>query len=230
MTTLVLGALEEEIADVRAAMQHTQEKKAGIYTVLCGMIGGQELYISKCGVGKVNAAAAASAILTAFPQIDRVINTGVAGGIGKGLHRGDVVVGTQTVQHDFDATADGKRKGQIEGFDSEFFASDPALCASMAQALSAEKIVFTAGVIASGDRFVADKATAEKIAAEFGAAACEMESAAIAQVCALYRVPFLPLRAISDGGDDDAIQSFYEFLHAAAANNARAIIRFLQAE
>ena len=77
---------------------------------------------------------------------------------------------------------------------------------------------------------MADKATAEKIAAEFGAAACEMESAAIAQVCALYRVPFLPLRAISDGGDDDAIQSFYEFLHAAAANNARAIIRFLQAE
>ena len=57
-----------------------------------------------------------------------------------------------------------------------------------------------------------------------------MESAAIAQVCALYKVPYLAMRAISDNGDEKAVESFYEFLHRAANNNARAINEFFRAE
>ena len=121
-----------------------------------------------------------------------------------------------------------KRKGQIEGFESEFFDGDKAMLEGMENALKLENIAYHKGIIASGDRFIADKTAADKINSDFGAISCEMESAAIAQVCALYNVPFLAMRAISDNGGDGAIESFYEFLHRAAENNAKAIKRFMQ--
>ena len=228
MKTLILGALSEEVDGIYKAMENTCEQGAGAFKVFCGKLYGEDIILCRCGVGKVNAAAAASAALAMFSDTDRVINTGVAGGIGDGIKRGDVVLGVRTVQHDFDATADGKRKGQIEGFESEFFDGDKAMLEGMENALKLENIAYHKGIIASGDRFIADKTAADKINSDFGAISCEMESAAIAQVCALYNVPVLAMRAISDSGGDGAIESFYEFLHRAAENNAKAIKRFMQ--
>ena len=226
MKTLIMGALDEEIDGIYAAMKDRREIKAGAFTVFCGKLYKEDILLCRCGVGKVNAAAATSAVLAVLGGADRVINTGVAGGIGKGIKRGDVVLGTRTVQHDFD----GKRKGQIEGFDSEFFDGDTYMLEKMERALSAENIPYHKGIIASGDKFIADNAVADGLNAEFGAISCEMESAAIAQVCALYGVPFLAMRAISDNGGDGAVESFYEFVHKAANNNARAINEFFRAE
>ena len=227
--TYILGALDEEIDGVRAALTNVRTEKAGAFPLWRGSYAGKDVLLGRCGVGKSNAAAATAAALTAYPAIARVINTGVAGGLG-GVRRGEVVLGTRTVHHDFDATADGKRKGQIEGFDSEFFDADPLLLREMESALQEEKIAYRRGIIASGHQFIANKATALRIAEEFGASACEMESASVAQVCALFGVPFLALRAVSDDGGDGAVESFYAFLHAAAANNARALLRFLRKE
>lgn len=226
--TYILGALDEEIDGIRAALENVQVEKTGAFPVWRGSYAGKEVLLGRCGVGKTNAAAATSAALTAFPAITRVINTGVAGGLG-GVRRGDVVLGTRTVHHDFDQTPDGLRKGQVNGFDSEFFDADPMLLHEMENALHAEKIAYRKGIIASGDQFIASKDRAARIAEDFGASACEMESASVAQVCALYGVPFLALRAVSDDGGDGAVESFYAFLHAAAANNARAVLRFLRA-
>lgn len=226
MTILILGALEEEVQGIRSAMENVTEEKVGAFVVWRGKLNKKSLLLCRCGIGKVNASAAASAILTCNPDVAGVINTGVAGGVGKGLRRGDVVLGTKTVQHDVDSTPDGLRKGQIDGFESEFFDADPALSAQLIRALTREGIPYREGVIASGDQFIASDEKANAIACEFGALACEMESAAIAQVCALYKVPFVALRAISDNGGDNAIGSFYEFLHTAAEKNVRAIKRF----
>ncbi len=230
MKTLIMGALDEEIDGIYAAMKDRRELKAGAFTVYSGKLYKEEILLCRCGIGKVNSAAATSAALSVIGGVNRVINTGVAGGIGKGIKRGDVVLGTRTVQYDFDATADGKRKGQIEGFDSEFFDGDTYMIEKMERALSAENIPYHKGIIASGDKFIADNDVADGLNAEFGAISCEMESAAIAQVCALYGVPFLAMRAISDNGGDGAVESFYEFLHRAANNNARAINEFFRAE
>lgn len=227
MKIIVLAALDAEICGLREAMSDVNSEKKGAFDTWRGSIGGHELILCRCGVGKTNSAAAASALLALEPDADFVFNTGVAGGIGGGVKRGDVVLGSRTVHHDYDQTADGLRKGQIEGFDSEFFDGDARLIEAMEQALESEKINYRVGVIASGDRFVADKETAQAINAQFGAFACEMESASIAQVCALYKVPYLAVRAISDDGGDGAVGSFYEFLRAAAANNVRAILRFI---
>ncbi len=228
METLILGALEEEIAGILAEMENVREEKAGPFAIHCGVLRGQRVLLCRCGVGKTNAAAAASAILATHPSVGCVLNTGVAGGIGGGLRRGDVALGAHTVHHDYDQTPDGLRKGQVQGFDSEYFAADAGVLKDMRQALEAEKIDFRVGTIASGDQFIADNTVAARIHTEFDAIACDFESAPIAQVCALYGVPFLAVRAVSDDGGNGAVMSFYEFLHVAAQKNVRAICRFLQ--
>ena len=226
MEILILGALDEEIAGIRAAMAGVQDVQAGAFGVACGELHGHKIYLCRCGVGKTNAAAATAAILTKYPTVSWVINTGVAGGIGGGLQRGNVALGTKTVHHDYDQTPDGLRKGQVQGFDSEYFEGDKEMLSLMEQALKEEEIEYRVGVIASGDQFIASDATAKRIGKEFNAIACDFESAPIAQVCALFSKPFLSMRAISDNGGDNAVMSFYEFLHIAAANNVRAIEHF----
>lgn len=93
METLVIGALNEEINGLRAALENAESRKLGPFEVHCGKLGGKSLFLCRCGVGKTNAAAATSAVLTAFPSVKRVINTGVAGGIGGGIKRCDVALG-----------------------------------------------------------------------------------------------------------------------------------------
>lgn len=228
MYTLILGALDEEVSAIRAAMQSARQEKAGAFDVTCGRVGERNIIVCRCGIGKVHAAAATAAILTAFAGADGVINTGVAGGLDPALARGDVVLGTKTVQHDFDSTADGLQRGQVAGFEEVYFPADEKLLSGLERALQNEKIAYRKGCIASGDIFVADVGKAEEIRALFGASVCEMESAAIAQVCALFGVPFVALRAVSDDGREGAVESFYAFLHRAADTNARAVLRYLQ--
>ncbi len=227
--TLILGALDEEIDGIRNAIK-AEVVKVGAFEIYRGNYGKSKIIVCRCGIGKVSSAAATAAILTVFPSIARVINTGVAGGIGGGVKRTDVVLGARAVQHDFDCTADGLEKGHVPGFDDVFFDGDEKMLLRMERALKAEGIKYHKGIIASGDMFVADKDTAQNIHDRFGAIACEMESAAIAQVCRIYNVPFIAMRAISDDGGDGAVASFYEFVHIAADNNIRAIKRFLQAD
>lgn len=226
MKLLVLGALTEELESLKSEMTDKTVLRAGAYDCDAGRIGKAEIILCKCGVGKVNAASAAASILTAITDITAVINTGVAGGIGGGIKRGDVALGLKTVHHDYDQTPDGLRKGQIQGFDSEFFDGDKQLLTAMEQVLIQEKISYKKGVIASGDQFIASKAAATRINGEFGAIACDFESAPIAQVCAIFKVPFLAMRAISDNGEEGAVGSFYEFLTVAAKHNCTAITAF----
>ena len=72
------------------------------------------------------------------------------------------------------------------------------------------------GVIATGDRFVADPAFCEALRAEFGAVACEMETGAVAQVCAVNKTPFCGLRAISDNANDEGSVDFETFAKSSA--------------
>ena len=58
------------------------------------------------------------------------------------------------------------------------------------------------GRVCSGDQFVADSAKKRRLGEDFGALCCEMEGAAVAQVCAMNAVPFVLIRAISDKADD----------------------------
>lgn len=165
--------------------------------------------VIKSGIGKADAARAATEfILKEHP--DCIINSGCAGGVGAGLQVFDIVVGSQTAYHDV-WCGEGNLPGQVQGLPQRFDA-DPALLRT-ALSLQAARPV-RSGLICTGDQFLT---TPEDDARVLGiypdALACDMESAAIAQVCRHYGVPFLSFRMISDvhGAGHDATALYKDF-------------------
>ena len=138
---------------------------------------------------------------------------GVAGGLAQGLSVCDAVVADFVVQHDMDTTAIGDPAGLISGLNLVKIPAEKALYEPLAAACRAKGVNTMIGTVASGDLFVAKEEDKDRIRSLFGAAACEMEGAAIGQVACTNGVPFAVLRTISDGGDG---MEFSEFAPLAA--------------
>ena len=193
-----------------------------------GTIAGRACIAVKCGVGKVFAAMAAEALLLGFsPSL--VINTGVAGNLSETLSVGDVVVSSAVVQHDMDTSPLGDPVGLISGLNKVFLESDADAARLMCEVLSSLGIRHEVGVVASGDQFVA---TAEKrayIRTAFGASCCEMEGAAVGQVCYASGVPFLVLRALSDDANGASPDDFPAYCVKVSETSSRAIRAFMEA-
>lgn len=198
---------------------------------------GQDFYIGKyknvtvvmvrCGIGKVNAAICAQAMIDMF-AVDCIVNIGVGGAISKELNIGDVVVSTDAVQHDFDTTALGDPPGHISRMDTSIFEAGEELL-ELLEPLKEENelgINVVYGRIGSGDRFIGSKEEKERIWSQFKAYVADMEGAAIAHACYLNRVPFVIIRSISDKADGGAEISYNEFKDI-AANNSGKILEYL---
>ena len=155
--------------------------------------------VVKSGIGKAGAARAATEfILTERP--DCIINSGCAGGIGDGIGVFDIVVGRQTAYHDV-WCGEGNLPGQVQGLPQRFDA-DPALLA-VALGLQTGRALHS-GLICTGDQFLTSSEEDARVLGIYpDALACDMESAAIAQVCRHYGVPFLSFRIISDTRHSD---------------------------
>ena len=165
--------------------------------------------VIKSGIGKADAARAATEfILTEHP--DCIINSGCAGGVGKGLHVCDIVVGSQTAYHDV-WCGEGNLPGQVQGLPQRFDA-DPALLRAALSLQTSQPV--RSGLICTGDQFLTDAEDDARVLEIYpDALACDMESAAIAQVCLHYGVPFLSFRMISDvhGSGQDATALYKDF-------------------
>ena len=229
----IICAQKIEVDGLKAVMEDPESfVKAGLEFV-SGKIFEQDVVLLECGVGKVNAARCAQ-ILIDRSNPDYLINTGVAGGIGPDLKIGDIVLSTDLIQHDFSMNALGCVDGclTLEGPKDEptLFHADEALLTGfekVAKETAGEGAIHR-GRIATGDTFVADRESKQRIYDSFGALACEMEGAAIAQVAQAARVPFLVIRAISDLADGSASESYANFERHAAELSARMLLRFLE--
>ena len=171
-----------------------------------GMLSGKQIILLKSGIGKVNAAMQVTSLI-AEAHPDYIINSGVAGGIGAGLHQGDIVVGTEVCYHDV-WCGEGEW-GQVQGLPLKFRANLELVNA--AKSIDA-KLVF--GLICTGDQFISDLTTLQGIKKNFpDGQAVDMESAAIAQVCHIKNVPFMSLRIVSDtpGMEPDNTTQYLDF-------------------
>ena len=97
----VIGAMESEVAQLRAALSNAETREYSGLTFYSGTLGENRVVLVKSGIGKVNAARCTQILIDQYAP-DCVINTGIAGGVGEGLAVADVVIGTELVQHDFD--------------------------------------------------------------------------------------------------------------------------------
>ena len=145
------------------------------------------------------------------------------------LHICDVVIAESLVQHDMDTSPLGDPVGLISGINIVNIPCDGRVTAALLKAAEALDGVHTAaGVIASGDQFIASAEAKKRIVDRFGARVCEMEGAAIAQVCYINSVPFAIVRAVSDCADGSSHMAYEEFLPNAAATAARLIEGFVR--
>lgn len=164
-------------------------------------VGGVEFISVLCGTGKVNAAAAAAALIEA-ENPDCIVNFGLSGAVN-GVMKGEIMQGSRFVEYDFDLTPLGYKIGEkpqpVYVYEAD---------GKMKSMIAAKYADIRSGVFATGDRFVTDDGLRRMLIDKFDANCCDMESAAIASVCHDYGVPFASLRYMSDGADGDASESY----------------------
>jgi adenosylhomocysteine nucleosidase len=191
---VIITAMKEELEAIKNKFEKVEEKQLKDLTFFEGQANGKEYILVKCGVGKVNAARVTQILIDNF-DIEYIINIGIAGSLNDELEIGDIVIGKNLVQHDFDITAFGHEKGYITDT-GRVFQSNENLIKKYSKKNSDYNIII--GTIASGDIFCNQVAMKEKIRSKFGADCVEMEGAAIAQVATLNKIPFIVIRSISD--------------------------------
>ena len=224
----IIGAMEVEVAILKEKMEDVRIIKKASMDFYEGILAGKKVVVVRSGIGKVNAGICAQILADVF-SVDAIINTGIAGSLNKNINIGDIVLSTDVVQHDMDATGFGYSKGQIPQMPVFFFNADDnlrRLAAEVCKEVNPDIQVFE-GRIASGDQFVCDQDVKNRIVSEFSAYATEMEGAAIGQAAYLNEIPFLVVRAISDKADGSAQMDYSEFEKAAVDHSVRLTLNML---
>ena len=238
----IMSAMHEELAAVLAVMPDEQRVSVAGRDFWVGHWQGHAVVAVLSRIGKVAAATTATVLLERFGA-STLIFTGVAGGLGRGVRVGDVVVATGFVQHDLDVSPLFPRH-EVPLYGRACFDATPCLLRQLTQA--SELVLAKAGqhlgqkamddfelnspqvhqgLVISGDRFVSTSAESLSLRQALpDALAVEMEGAAVAQVCFDYGVPFAAVRTISDRADDAAHSDFKRFIREVASRYSLAIV------
>ena len=228
----IIGAMKIEVEAICAAMTDTESEEISGIEFVSGTLRGKRVVCAKCGIGKVFAAMCAQTMILRYaPTV--MINSGVAGTLSPELSIGQIALADQMVQHDMDTSPIGDPVGLISGINIIYIPADTVVTARLAAAVESVGVPYKRGTVASGDQFICHTADKERIRAAFETPdkpviACEMEGAAIGQVCYVNKVPYGILRAISDGGDEQAFSDYPTFLAAAAKTATEVMLRFVE--
>lgn len=235
----VLG-IPQEITPVEARLRDARETTVQGIVFRTGTLNGQSVVVGRSGTGKVYAAIATTVLIAHF-EPSAIFFSGTAGAVDPALGLGDVVVGTSVAQHDFGQYAQsglirrGPRNPMTDQLEPVLLPAHPALVSVAKEAMTRVKLPrvetsegaraprIVAGVIVTGDVFVSNVAQREELRSSLGAAAVEMEGAAVVQTCRQFAVPCLIVRGITDRADGQAMTS-YQSLRAQASENAAAVV------
>ncbi|MBO4535359.1 MAG: 5'-methylthioadenosine/adenosylhomocysteine nucleosidase [Clostridia bacterium] len=231
----IISAMDNEIASLVSEAHIDRIDVIGGEKYYVGTLKGQNVVITKSGIGKVYVTAGATILMHSYP-ISKVIFTGIAGGVAEGTDVLDEIIATRLVEHDYGLlTNEGFvwRSGD-PGFgnqEGEYYYCDQALVdlayAAAVQVLGAEHVF--KGTVATGDQFIASEDYVAKLRRDYDAYACEMEGAAVAKMCLANAKPFVVIRALSDKADGLAHESYANFGDIAANNSCRIVLAMLEA-
>ena len=211
----IIGAMSVEVEALKAKIDGAKTEKIGGSEFVSGKLHGKDVVIAQCGIGKVFAAIAAHTMILRYGATS-IINTGVAGTLSQKIGILDLAISTAVVQHDMDTTAIGDAPGLISGINVIEIPASAALAETVARIAAAQGNKYELGIIASGDQFINSADKKSYIKNTFGAIACEMEGAAIGQVCYVSGVDFVIIRCISDNASGEAEMEYPEMVKRAA--------------
>lgn len=224
--TGIICAMQLEMDGLRAQMTDTVSETVSGIEFVRGTLCGAPVVTAVCGVGKVFAALCAQTMILRYAPA-RLINTGVAGSLSPALTIGNIAIARDVVQHDMDTSPLGDPVGLLSGINIVHIPADPALGEALEASAAACGLTVRCGTIATGDQFISSGEQKSRIRSAFDAIACEMEGGAIGHVCYVNGTPFAVLRAISDGGDEEASMDYPTFARMAAANSVRVLVNYL---
>lgn len=222
----IIGAMEDEVAQLKKNMEIEETTEVASLSFCRGKLSGREVVVVRSGIGKVNAAICTQILVDQF-HVDVIINTGIAGSLDAEIDIGDIVISTDAVEHDMDASIFGDPIGQIPQMDTFSFPADESLV-KLAKEVNekANPDVHTwIGRVVSGDQFVSSGEKKEQLIRVFDAKCTEMEGAAIAHAAYLNKISCVIIRAISDKADNSAVVDYPAFEAAAI----RHIVRLIEA-
>ena len=238
----IMAAMKEEMVGLASALQGARTIHNGSRQFNTGTLHGQPVVLVLSRIGKVAAATTATALVERF-DVSAIVFTGVAGGLASGVNVGDMVVASEFIQHDMDASPLFAPL-EIPLYGRAHFPTDIALTQSLRAVaqdilknpaqwidnktlkdLHVQSPKVHSGLVLSGDRFVSTSAESQALQQRLPLAlAVEMEGAAVAQVCHDYEVPFAAVRTISDRADDAATTDFSRFIQEVASRYTSALM------
>ena len=233
----IIGAMEPEVAILKAKLVNATVSNHGGFTFYQGLLEESDVVIVQSGIGKVAAALATAMLIDKF-KVDYVVNTGSAGGFDAALKVGDIVVSNEVRYHDVDLTAFGYEVGQLPANPAAFIPHPDLVTAATAGiaklnqtdgiSSDAKSIKAILGLITTGDTFMTKEDDVAKARANFPTmAAVEMEGAAIAQTCLQFTTPFVVIRSLSDIAGKESPHTFEEYLETAAVNSSQLVLNML---
>lgn len=227
----ILCATPDEIDALRGVLHSDSEPEIhGPTRVWRGHFGGEPIVLAQAGIGKVNAAAAATLLLSAFGARG-LIFSGVAGGLNPAFAVGSVLLGARLAVHDYGIVSQQRFTptdyGVIPVGAPELAVLTPVepavhavleqLAAAMAPRLAMAPHL---GGVITADYFLNCAATRDELHGRLGADAIDMESGAVAVVASAWGVPLYVIRTLSDLAGEDSHLTYGEMVAMAAANSA----------
>ena len=226
----IIGAMDEEVNAIIEKMTNVESREKAGMTFNKGTLEGKEAVVVRSGIGKVNAGLCTQILVDDY-KIDAVINTGIAGSLKNQIDIGDIVLSSDALYHDMDATGFGYDFGVVPRMESSVFKGDVRLINLAKECCERVNpdINVHIGRVVSGDQFISDKAKKDWINEHFDGYCTEMEGAAIAQAAYLNQIPSLIIRAISDKADDSANMDYSVFEAKAVEHSVRLMAAMLEA-
>lgn len=221
----IIGAMDEEVLEIKNALKDVTVEAAAGMDFYRGKVNEKEVVVVRSGIGKVNAAVCSQILVDKFGA-EAIVNTGIAGSLKAEIDIGDIVLSSDSVQHDVDAAGFGYPAGQIPRMDTFAFPADQKLL-KLAEKCCRQvnpDIKTFVGRVVSGDQFISDKEKKQQLIDNFGGFCTEMEGAAIAQVCYLNHIGCLIIRAISDKADDSATVDYPTFEAKAIEHSVKLLL------
>jgi adenosylhomocysteine nucleosidase len=220
------ASMAGELDAFESRLDFARKERIGCFDFSVYTLGGEEIACGVCGTGKASAAAFCQAMILSFkPRL--IANIGTAGSITPEAKKKDLIVVTETVQHDFDISPFGYRRAELPELGEIALKSDGRFL-EIARSLDLGGMRAHFGRALTGDCAVVLPEEADRLKNEFGGLCADMESAAFAMVCRMNDVPFAGIRCISDDGEGDRHESFRANIGTAAENCAAFLERVLE--